>query len=100
MTKGENWPAIKTLEGEIDIILEQEDIKWKQQAKQSWYDQHPIFFMLGQIIGRELTRLQKSEMKREGNGKNKMILERLFQHISSGCSQLEKWLGKMNVLLV
>jgi surfactin synthase thioesterase subunit len=33
----ENMAAIQALKGEIDFILEQEDIKWKQCAKQSWY---------------------------------------------------------------
>jgi hypothetical protein len=31
------WDAIKVLQGEIDFLLEQEDIRWKQRAKQSWY---------------------------------------------------------------
>jgi surfactin synthase thioesterase subunit len=35
----ENMAAIQALKGEIDFILEQEDIKWKQRAKQSWYQQ-------------------------------------------------------------
>jgi hypothetical protein len=29
--------AIKKLQGEIDGIMEREDIKWKQRAKQNWY---------------------------------------------------------------
>lgn len=29
--------SIKILQGEIDAILEREDIKWKQRAKQSWF---------------------------------------------------------------
>jgi hypothetical protein len=29
--------AIKVLKHEIDFILEQEDLRWKQRAKQSWY---------------------------------------------------------------
>jgi hypothetical protein len=28
---------IKQLKGEIDYILEQEDVRWKQRAKQSWF---------------------------------------------------------------
>jgi hypothetical protein len=31
------WDAIKVLQGEIEFLLEQEDIRWKQRAKQSWY---------------------------------------------------------------
>jgi hypothetical protein len=35
--EGANWPAIKILKGEIDSILEHEDVKWKQRAKQNWF---------------------------------------------------------------
>ena len=38
---------IKRLQDEIDFILEQEDIRWKQRAKQNWYqygDQNTSFF--------------------------------------------------------
>jgi hypothetical protein len=38
---------IKRLQDEINFILEQEDIQWKQQAKQNWYqygDQNTPFF--------------------------------------------------------
>jgi hypothetical protein len=43
----ENWREIKKLQGEIESILEQEDIKWKQRAKQNWYhngDRNTPFF--------------------------------------------------------
>jgi hypothetical protein len=34
---GSNWLTIKALKTEINLILEHEDMKWKQRAKQSWY---------------------------------------------------------------
>jgi hypothetical protein len=42
-----NQEAIKVLQGEIDTIMEQEDIKWKQRSKQNWYkegDRNTTFF--------------------------------------------------------
>jgi hypothetical protein len=38
---------MKRLQDEINFILEQEDIRWKQRAKQNWYqygDQNTPFF--------------------------------------------------------
>jgi hypothetical protein len=38
---------IKELQQEIDFLLEQEDIRWKQRAKQNWYrngDRNTPFF--------------------------------------------------------
>jgi exonuclease III len=45
--RGSNLAAIRRVQKEIDFILEQEDIKWKQRAKQSWYqngDRNTPFF--------------------------------------------------------
>jgi hypothetical protein len=42
-----NWDEIKRLQTEIDFILDQEDLRWKQRAKQNWYqvvDQNMPFF--------------------------------------------------------
>jgi hypothetical protein len=42
--------AIKKLQGEIDGIMEREDIKWKQRAKQNWYregDWNTVFSCMG-----------------------------------------------------
>jgi hypothetical protein len=42
-----NWDEIKRLQTEIDFILDQEDLRWKQRAKQNWYqvgDQNTPFF--------------------------------------------------------
>jgi hypothetical protein len=33
-----NVDRIKTLQQEIDLLLEQEDVKWRQRAKLSWYE--------------------------------------------------------------
>lgn len=32
-----NTDAIKSLEKEIDLWLEQDDVKWRQRAKKEWY---------------------------------------------------------------
>jgi hypothetical protein len=43
----DNDEAIKQLQEEINFILEQDDIRWKQRAKQNWYqygDQNTPFF--------------------------------------------------------
>jgi exonuclease III len=43
----ETMGQIKQLTGEIDCLLEQEDTKWKQRAKQNWYqngDRNTPFF--------------------------------------------------------
>jgi hypothetical protein len=45
--------AIKALQQEIDTLMEFEDTRWKQRAKQSWYrdgDRNTPFFMLGPAI--------------------------------------------------
>jgi hypothetical protein len=42
-----NQEAIKIQQAEIDFILEQEDIRWKQRSKQNWYkegDRNTSFF--------------------------------------------------------
>ena len=33
----ENNDEIKKLNGEIKVLLEHEDLRWKQWAKQNWY---------------------------------------------------------------
>jgi hypothetical protein len=43
----ENWEQIKELHNEIDFMLEQEDLKWKQRGKQNQYfygDRNTNFF--------------------------------------------------------
>jgi hypothetical protein len=43
----EQREEIKVLKGEIDYLLEQEDVKWKQRAKQNWFqygDRNTPFF--------------------------------------------------------
>ena len=34
----ENSEAIKSLNVEIELLLEKEDLRWKQRAKQNWYN--------------------------------------------------------------
>jgi exonuclease III len=45
--ESENWEEITGLKNEIEILMEQEDVKWKQRAKQNWYrngDRNTPFF--------------------------------------------------------
>jgi hypothetical protein len=39
LENGTNAGAVKILKGEIEAILESEDMKWRQRGKQSWYNQ-------------------------------------------------------------
>lgn len=42
-----NVEIIKTLHGELGLLLEQEDMKWKQRANRTWYqlgDKNTKFF--------------------------------------------------------
>lgn len=32
-----DWVEIKTLQGEIDHLMEMEDVQWKQRAKRNWF---------------------------------------------------------------
>lgn len=46
-SRSEQSVAIKHLQEDIDIILEREDVRWKQRAKQNWYrhgDRNTQFF--------------------------------------------------------
>ncbi|GLT53633.1 hypothetical protein SLA2020_268910 [Shorea laevis] len=46
-----DWAEIKTLQKEIEQLLEMEDVQWKQRSKRNWFrgggSQHPIFSFLG-----------------------------------------------------
>jgi hypothetical protein len=50
----ENVEAIQILKGEIEYILEQEDVRWKQRGKQNWYkngDRNTFFFFFFSRLG-------------------------------------------------
>lgn len=43
----DQWEAIKKLQGEIEFLMEREDLRWKQRSKQNWYqngDRNTPFF--------------------------------------------------------
>lgn len=57
-----NMAAIKKLEKKINLWLEQEDIKWKQRAKNNWYKEvikTPNTFISVQIRGVNTTKFRK-----------------------------------------
>ena len=57
-----NLSAIKTLKNEIEIILEHEDTRLKQRAKQSWYkqvDRNTLFFHAWVNHRRQVNRMVK-----------------------------------------
>jgi hypothetical protein len=59
---GSNETAIKELKAEIDSILEHEDMKWKQRAKQSWYragDRNTPFYHAWASHRRKVNRIVK-----------------------------------------
>jgi hypothetical protein len=54
--------GIKRLKQEIDFILEQEDIRWKQRAKQNWYqhgDRNTPFFHAWANHRRKINRIKQ-----------------------------------------
>jgi hypothetical protein len=58
----ENSDAIKKVQGEIDKLLEQEDLCWKQRAKQNWYkngDRNTQYFHAWANQRRRTNRIQK-----------------------------------------
>jgi hypothetical protein len=59
---GEDGPEVKKLQKEIDFLLEQEDIRWKQRAKQNWYrqgDRNTQFFHSWANHRRKINQIQK-----------------------------------------
>jgi exonuclease III len=55
-------PDIKKLQTEIDFLLEQEDIRWKQRAKQNWYrqgDRNTPYFHSWASHRRKVNQIQK-----------------------------------------
>jgi endonuclease/exonuclease/phosphatase family metal-dependent hydrolase len=65
----ENCEEIKNLNGEIEKLLEQEDLRWKQRAKQNWYkngDRNTQYFHAWANQRRRLNRIQKV---RDTNGR-------------------------------
>jgi hypothetical protein len=58
----ENWGEITALQRDINLILEQEDAKWKQRAKQHWFqrgDRNTPFFHAWANHRRRINRLVK-----------------------------------------
>jgi hypothetical protein len=58
----ENSEDIKVLKGEIEMLLEQEDLRWKQRAKQNWYkngDRNTQYFHAWANQRRRSNKIQK-----------------------------------------
>ena len=58
----ENSEAIKSLNAEIELLLEKEDLYWKQRAKQNWYkegDQNTQYFHAWANQRRRTNRIQR-----------------------------------------
>jgi hypothetical protein len=76
-----NLGAIKTLKKEIEIILEHEDMRWKQHAKQSWYkkgDQNTPFFHAWANHRRRVNRMVKIEDEAEREWKKQHEIGNAF----------------------
>jgi hypothetical protein len=57
-----NSEDIKILKGEVEKLLKQEDLRWKQRAKQNWYkngDQNTQYFHAWANQQRRINRIQK-----------------------------------------
>jgi hypothetical protein len=47
----EVWEDIKKLQTEIEVLLEHEDCKWKQRAKQNWYQHGDRIYAFFSCLG-------------------------------------------------
>lgn len=92
---------IKNLQRKIDLILEREDIKWKQRAKQNWFQNGgrntQFFFMHGQAIIRKVIVVIKSEMMRGENGRNPKTLAVLLFSSMRSCSLMRSLLEWIDI---
>jgi hypothetical protein len=60
----ENLEEIRKLQGEIEYIMEQEDVRWKQRGKQNWYkngDRNTSFFHAWASHRRKINTIKKIE---------------------------------------
>lgn len=61
-----DWAEIKSLQQEIDLLLEIDDLQWKQRSKHNWFSRGGIvilnFFTFGRLIGERLILLHRSKM--------------------------------------
>jgi hypothetical protein len=79
----EDWPAIKALKGDIDVILENEDMKWKQRAKQNWYkngDRNTPFFHAWANHRRKINRIVKIKDEEGREWKKQKDIGLAFTH--------------------
>jgi hypothetical protein len=78
-----NQGAIKKLQDEIDEILEQEDVRWKQRSKQNWYmqgDRNTKFFHAWASHRRKVNTIRKIKDNEGREWKKEKEIGRAFIH--------------------
>ena len=87
-----NRDEVRQLQGLIEKGLEQADHKWKQRAKQSWYqkgNRNTTFTMLGHLNIDGITRYPTSKMNMDVFGQKWPIFSWLLSPTTNKCSRRE-----------
>jgi hypothetical protein len=77
----EQWADIACVKKEIEILMEQEDIKWKQRAKQNWYqngDRNTPFFHAWADHRRRINHIHSITDEEGRVWKNKKDIPKIF----------------------
>lgn len=89
-----NFEEIKVLQGEIAFLLEQEDMRWKQWAKQNWYqngDRNTPFFHAWASHRRRINQIRKIMGNNRVEWRNKMTLAKPSLFFIKICSRQGGW---------
>ena len=98
----ENSERIKKLNGKIELLLQQEDLRWKQRAKQNWYksgDRNTQYFHAWANQRRRINRIQKVCDTRGREWQHPSEVSQAFLHYyqelftSGGAQEVEACLG-------
>jgi hypothetical protein len=96
-----NLEAIKKIQGDIDILLEQEDRRWKQRAKQHWYqhgDRNTKFFHAWTQHRKKINTIWKIEDEHGCVWKEKADIHRAFVQYYTKLFTTEESVGVVKCL--